>query len=227
MLKNFKDKIKIHYGKYGAILTAVCALLIFSDLLTKYLEEKFSWNFTVIPKIIWVESGIRNNGAAFGSFGGGQAFLITVTVIMILVIIAAFLLFPNRFKVLKFAFAMILAGAIGNLVDRIAFGEVRDFVWLNMIFTDACCNFADFWIVLGAILALIDVLFLNEFALIPLTATAKQAQKKREEEELLKSAEQSTEKIPDFKQSGDQSNIGGVLENKNAENVDKDNSDKK
>ena len=45
------------------------------------------------------------------------------------------------------------------------------------------CNFADFWIVFGTIVAIVDILFLNEWALIPLTKRAKEAQKKEDDNE--------------------------------------------
>ena len=94
--------------------------------------------------------------------------------------VAAFLLLPEKFVGLKTALAMISAGALGNLVDRLAFGYVRDFVWMNLFGSYACCNFADFWIVLGVILAIIDVLFINDWAVFPLTKNAKAAAKARE-----------------------------------------------
>ena len=76
-----------------------------------------------------------------------------------------------------------MAGAIGNLIDRIAFREVRDFVGINMFGNMVSCNFADFWIVFGTIVAIVDILFLNEWALIPLTKRAKEAQKKEDDNE--------------------------------------------
>ncbi|MBO5328684.1 MAG: signal peptidase II [Clostridia bacterium] len=196
MFKNFIKKLKIHYGLYGAILTAVCAILIFVDLLTKFLEEKYAWKFwhdvKAINWLIYVESGHRNDGAAFSSFAGNQTFLIIITVLMLAALIVTFLLTPNRFQILKIAIVMIISGAIGNLVDRIMFQEVRDFVWINIFGNFACCNFADFWIVLGAILAAVDIMFLNELALIPLTKKAKEAQKKEREKD-LNNSENGTE----------------------------------
>lgn len=179
-------KIKINLGKLSYILIAVCVALIAIDLVLKYCEEAYEWNFTVIPNFIWVESGIRNPGAAFSFLSDkewGQIFLIVVTFIMLAVLIAFFIIFPERFPLLKLAVSMIVAGAIGNLVDRLMFREVRDFVWMNMGFSTACCNFADFWIVLAVVIAVIDLLFLNEWAVFPLTKRAKAAQANRENKE--------------------------------------------
>ena len=95
---------------------------------------------------------------------------------------SVFTVMPERLLILKIAVSMITAGAIGNLIDRIAFHEVRDFVELNMLGNMVSCNFADFWITIGTIVAIIDLLFLNEWAILPLTKKAKEAQAKKKEE---------------------------------------------
>ncbi len=174
--KKRRIKIKVRFGKIAAIMIAVFAVLLTVDLVLKYCEVKDGWNFTVIPKLIWVESGQKNFGAAFSFLSNtewGRVFFIILTFLMLAAMIFVFLILPERFVILKLAIAMISAGALGNLIDRLAFGYVRDFVWVNMLFSEACCNFADFWIVFGVILALIDVLFLNEWAVLPLTKKAK------------------------------------------------------
>ena len=51
------------------------------------------------------------------------------------------------------------------------------------------CNFADVWITFGTVFAIIDIMFLNEFALIPLTKRAKEAQAKKKEAENKQSSE--------------------------------------
>ena len=89
---------------------------------------------------------------------------------------------------------MLIAGALGNLVDRLAFFEVRDWFGLNIFGRLAFCNFADFWITFGTALAILDIMFINEFALFPLTKKAKAAQAKHKENEENK--EITGEEIP-------------------------------
>ena len=104
---------------------------------------------------------------------------------------------PEKFTLLKLACAMIISGAIGNLVDRIMFSYVRDWfgLWMNPFSKEpiAYCNFADFWVVIGTVIAVIDLMFLNEMAVVPLTEKAKAAQQKQKE----KNAEKSDEQTPD------------------------------
>ena len=185
-----KNKIKPNIGKISLILIGVMVLLIASDLVTKYLEEAYpqSWEKVIIPNFIEISGGKRNPGCAFSFLDEnpeiGQPILITVTFIMLAVVIFAFVVLPERFVILKVASSLVISGAIGNLVDRLMLREVRDWFGLNMFGMMTSCNFADFFIVIGAILAVVDLLFLNEWAVFPLTKKAKQiqAEKKRAEE---------------------------------------------
>lgn len=174
-------RIKSNVSWKSAILLGIFIALLAADLLTKYYEELGNWNFTVIPGFIEVEHGHRNPGAGFSWLADkewGQAFLITLTFILSAVIIGFILgLSDKNHFVLKICLCFVLAGAIGNLCDRLAFGEVRDFVWILIV--NAYCNFADFWIVLGGIALVIVLLFFDESAVFPLTARAKQAQAER------------------------------------------------
>lgn len=189
-------KLKISLGKSGLILIAVFALLLTADLVLKYCAWLYGWEFTVIPKVIEVVPMQYNSGAAF-SFLDDKAwawvFFIVLTFIMLAVMVAAFLLIPKRFTVLKTAIVLIAAGAVGNLVDRLAFHCVRDFVDVWLFGSMACCNFADFWIVFGVILAIVDVLFLDEWAVLPLTKKAKEAQSERKAEQSAAAPDQAEE----------------------------------
>ena len=53
------------------------------------------------------------------------------------------------------------------------------------------CNLADFWIVIGVALAVVDLMFLNEWAVIPLTKKAKAAQAARKAQEEAEKAAQT------------------------------------
>lgn len=186
MLEKIK-KLKVNIGLKSIILIGVCIVLILIDLLTKIFEERYNWNFKVIPKFIEVEGGAahRNPGCAFSFLANaswGQGFLIAMTFLLLIVLVAVYIFMPERFTVLKVALSMIVAGAIGNLIDRIAYLQVRDFVGVNMFGKMVYCNFADFWITFGTALAILDILFLNEWALLPLTKTAKAAQAKKKED---------------------------------------------
>ncbi|MBD5585395.1 MAG: signal peptidase II, partial [Clostridia bacterium] len=158
------------------------ALLITADLLTKHFEVEYCWELTIIPNVVVIHHGVPNYGVAFG-LHLGQIPILIITFILLAVMVFAFIFMPNRFIILKVAISLVIAGAIGNIVDRIALGYVRDWFGLWMFGKIAYCNFADFWIVIGAILAVIDLMFINEYSVFPLTKKSKEIQKAKKEEE--------------------------------------------
>ena len=94
---------------------------------------------------------------------------------------------------LRFALVLIVAGGVGNLIDRVyyrvwdptALFGVRDMVWLKILwFNFGVCNFADFFIVGGAIALIFTLIFFDSSAIFPLTKKYKQlAQEALEKEE--------------------------------------------
>lgn len=76
---------------------------------------------------------VRNTGAAFGIFAGSaeifrRPFLILVSVVAIGFIVVMLKRLRDSEKWLVTALAFILGGAIGNLIDRVVYGEVIDFL---------------------------------------------------------------------------------------------------
>ncbi len=97
---------------------------------------------------------VYNTGAAFGLFQG-QSFPLTVVAIFGIVVILLFtLLFYHRFPLLdsrlgKPALGLILGGTVGNLIDRLRFGGVTDFIDVGVW---PAFNIADSAIVVGTII---------------------------------------------------------------------------
>jgi len=108
---------------------------------------------------------VRNTGAAFGMFRdwsvGVRLFLFIGVAIVALGLIIHFLVhLAPRDKLASFACGMMLGGAAGNLIDRVRFGEVVDFLhfelWGGYSWPDF--NFADTWIVVGVGLLMLEIL---------------------------------------------------------------------
>lgn len=198
-----KIKPKPNIGVKSIILILISGALIAADLLTKYFAKRDLWNVRIIPGWVELNGSIPNNqGCAFSFLNDnpqiGQPLLITLTILMLIFLIAVFVFMPERFTLLKISLSFIIAGAMGNLIDRFMFRSVRDFFGLNMLFNGGLvyCNLADFFIVIGAILAIIDLLFFNEFAVFPLTKRAKEAQAARKEFDDKKQIEEKSEEEP-------------------------------
>ena len=76
---------------------------------------------------------VRNTGGAFGIFGGekgglGSILFVVVSLIAIGAIVFLFLKIKESEKTLALSFSLILSGAVGNLIDRLRYGEVVDFL---------------------------------------------------------------------------------------------------
>ena len=96
----------------------------------------------------------RNYGAAFNLFSGSRLFLSFVSVIS--TIILSYLIFLTEIKFInKYALSFILAGSIGNGIDRIFNGYVIDFIKIKFI-DFPVFNIADIVINIGVLILLVS-----------------------------------------------------------------------
>ena len=103
---------------------------------------------------------VENRGAAFGILNGRVWLLLVIAAVICIVIIAAMLKMPNtkEYKWLKWSLMLILAGAIGNVADRLFRGYVVDFFEFTFIKWPVF-NMADIYVVIGTIVMAVLVLF--------------------------------------------------------------------
>lgn len=139
-------------------LIALAILII--DQLSKYLVLKNFQPEQSLPIIkgIFHISLVCNRGVAFGLFSGKGPSLIWIFYLCIIVIVFALIFykkfFPKR-KSNQIFLSLILAGAVGNLIDRIRFGCVVDFLDFRIwpVF-----NLADSAITIGTVLLILQML---------------------------------------------------------------------
>jgi signal peptidase II len=107
---------------------------------------------------------IFNEGGAMGTSFGPSWLYTILTVVALVLIVRYFITSKSDGAVIKFSLALILAGAIGNLIDRIAYGRVIDFI--DMDFPDISAiglyrwytyNVADTAISVGLVLFAISI----------------------------------------------------------------------
>jgi len=97
-----------------------------------------------------------NSGAAFGIFQNGNLVFLIIGILATVFIILAYPTIGLGDKALRLAMILQLAGALGNLTDRIRFGHVIDFI---SILNLPVFNIADVSIALGVGILLLDVLW--------------------------------------------------------------------
>ena len=110
-----------------------------------------------------------NEGAAFSMFADSSSphavrwGLVTFTMIAAVAVLIALVRLGSRFSATTFALALILAGALGNVHDRIAYGSVIDFIEVHIFsYHWPDFNVADSAVVTGACLLLLDSLLQKE-----------------------------------------------------------------
>lgn len=110
---------------------------------------------------------VLNEGAAFGILQNQRLFFLIVTIIVCTAGIIMLLRLPIKHITLKLSSAFILGGAIGNLIDRVVIGVVRDF--LDATFVDTITgysfpvfNVADIFVVVGVCLLAVYILFIHD-----------------------------------------------------------------
>jgi signal peptidase II len=135
------------------------------DQVTKYVVEariRLHDVIIVIPGFFNL-THVRNKGAAFGILSSlpevwRSAFFIMVTIIAVAAIIVLIMKTHERLSV--YAFSLIAGGAVGNVIDRIRYGEVVDFIqWYVRSYYWPSFNVADSAISIGVALLAVEMLF--------------------------------------------------------------------
>ena len=136
--------------KYIGILIVVLGIII--DQVTKVLAYNNSVNLVIIPNFLNFTL-VENRGAAFGIAQGANLVLAIVSASICLLILGVIIYSIYKKEDISLAYYFILAGGIGNLIDRAFRGFVVDFIDTPFI---ATFNIADSFIVVGAFWVLIS-----------------------------------------------------------------------
>ncbi|WP_338657047.1 signal peptidase II (plasmid) [Sporosarcina psychrophila] len=133
----------------------IIILTLSIDQLIKYLVRNFMDYGQSIPIIdgLFQLTSHRNTGAAWGIFSGQKVFLISIA----LIVIGIGLIYSRKVtdKLTRIAFGFFIGGGMGNVVDRIYFGEVTDMYEVTFI-NYPIFNTADVFLVCGVILFLVS-----------------------------------------------------------------------
>lgn len=118
--------------RFAALARAgvLAAVIIGLDQLTKHLIRtgiQEGGSERVLPGVHLVH--VRNTGVAFSLFSGGGTLVLALTLVALAALLVYFALHPSR-PWLWLPTGLLVGGAIGNLIDRLAHGAVTDFVKL-------------------------------------------------------------------------------------------------
>ncbi|MBU1050356.1 signal peptidase II [Candidatus Bipolaricaulota bacterium] len=102
---------------------------------------------------------VHNVGGAFGIFQGSGTVFLVVSAIVSFILFLILLTMSIDSRLIKTGMAFVLAGALGNLIDRIHWGYVLDFFEIRGF---PIFNVADSCITLGAVFIILSILFGGE-----------------------------------------------------------------
>lgn len=151
--------------------TWVSAIIIFLDQITKWIAEANLAEATPVQVFSFLNWTLHyNEGAAFSmlaSQGGWQRWFFAVLAVAVSLFILNWLrTLPHNQKWTAVGLALVLGGAIGNLIDRVLVGKVTDYIdfhfplpFINPDYHFATFNVADIGITVGATLLIFISLF--------------------------------------------------------------------
>ena len=142
------------------IYIVVAALLVVLDQVVKFLVRTtmvLGDSMVLIPDVLGI-TYVQNTGAAFSSFPNATMVLAGISLLVSLLLILAILLRWVRHPFGRFTLMLLLAGAVGNLIDRAVMGYVTDMDQVLFV-KFAVFNLADVFVVTGAILLVLYVIF--------------------------------------------------------------------
>lgn len=140
---------------------ALVALLVLADQIVKQIVERSMALGELIPvfgPLNWLHA--RNTGIAFSWLGDvGPWALVALSAAVTVLMVALWWRTPAAHRLARAGFVLIVAGAVGNLIDRAMLGYVTDYVFLSAGgWSFAVFNLADALITVGAACVLADEL---------------------------------------------------------------------
>lgn len=137
-------------------------VLILIDQYTKYLAVihlKDKAAFNIINGVLELNY-LENTGAAFGMLQNQKVFFIFVAIVILSAIAYVLFKMPDdrKYRILHILLSLIAAGAIGNMIDRIRYDYVVDFIYFVLI-NFPIFNVADIYVSISTVILIFLLLF--------------------------------------------------------------------
>lgn len=144
--------------KYIKIINYIVMLSFVDQLIKFFVIRNIKGSEIVIIKNFFKLTYLENDGAAFGIMGGSTIILVIVSAILIWYIINELKKNINN-KLSIISFILVLSGSIGNLIDRLFYGYVIDYLSFKLFnMYMPVFNFADALITIGVFLLIITII---------------------------------------------------------------------
>ena len=143
----------------------ISILSIIVDQISKYIIDiklRFDEVITVINNFFYL-TRTSNTGAAFSIFEGKIILFLIISIVTIVILIKYIKSFKNNI-INSISFGLMIGGIVGNFIDRLYLGYVRDFIKIDIFgYNYPIFNIADSCIVIGVILLCISIIRGGEY----------------------------------------------------------------
>lgn len=138
------------------------AFLLILDQWTKYLASVYlkDGSSIILIRDVFQLHYLENRGAAFGLLQGRKLWFVAITVIMLAMMLLVYYRIPleKKYRWMRVILALLTAGAMGNLIDRLRLNYVIDFFYFELI-NFPIFNVADIYVTVGMALLMVLVFF--------------------------------------------------------------------
>ena len=152
-------KMKLTYQTLILYLVAFLVIVI-GDQVTKIIVDhtlSLGGSYAIIDNFFYFTYA-HNTGAAWGMLAGKISLFLIVSVVAAIGIIYYFMKSASYQKLTRFGLVLVFGGLIGNLIDRLAFGYVRDFIdFIIFGYNFPIFNVADMAITIGMALVILEI----------------------------------------------------------------------
>lgn len=159
---NLMKKKRVSYSIFAFFGTALLILLDQGTkfLATRHLSESHGGGDLILWDGVFRLHYLENRGAAFGILQGQKVFLSIITCVAVVLLCWVFVCLPleRRYHALRCLITFLLAGALGNFIDRMRQGYVVDFFYFELI-DFPVFNVADIYVTCSAIALLVLFFF--------------------------------------------------------------------
>lgn len=148
-------------GRNMVLYGITLAVVLIGDQLSKIIVSssmRLSSSHTIIDNFFYFTYA-HNEGAAWGMLEGKISLFLLVSVVAAIGMIYYFTKTTKEEVLTRFGLVLAFAGAIGNLIDRVCFGYVRDFIdFIILGYNFPIFNIADMALVIGIGLIILEIL---------------------------------------------------------------------
>lgn len=155
--------MKIRYNSNGEIMKKIgliSMLCFFIDQVVKILVSntlELNKSIEIVKNFLSI-TYVQNDGAAWSLFSGNRFFLIAITLVTITLIYFFLIKDRNLKKLDIIVYGLLLGGIIGNLIDRVIFGYVIDYLDFYLFnYNYPVFNLADTFIVISVFFIIVDM----------------------------------------------------------------------